>query len=1038
MTPLPDHRARARTSEVIDSARSRSTASFWSLDWPADLSPGDVVSVVRRLVAAPDAQSAQRVVEAEPRVRQPPVVAMLADRRDRAAKRGRHELAERIDGRIAVLVGSPDRQLVDAVVTLARADRRLPLVDRDIQAVEVALTVLFTHRGRFAVDFGWWPELWSVVASVADRLADMGAGREWYGYAVLSSRKAVAETETGTDAEPRRLDALSYRLARQHGRLGERNAIHEAVEVARRAVAVTRPADDMLPARLNNLADRLGDLAHHDRDPSRLAEVIEIARRSVEFCPDERPEKPALLDCLADHLIGAIMAGGSPVLLDEALEASKRSVALTPPGDVDLASRLYALSVGLGSKYAMSANPEALAEALVMARRSVEVGHPAEPNHQSHLANLASRLADLMLLVGDPATLAELHGAARRVLAASPADNAGRLDDLADRLGQVAERTADQTTADLAAAIGKASIAATPVQSPALVDRLIELTAQVVKLNRLRGDVDSKLDDAGWNPNAQDWSAAPVRPSDRRSGAMMPDPAGAADDGPGSHSLHPGGPTADRVPAVEALPPAELAPALAEAENVAAAESEAIVRPVAVADIGQRSSAPEPATSTEPIQLRSNDDLTQYSNGPVAMLQIHIWLLFLIPSGLRIGVLGALGQPATIWGFGLFFLWLVAELTPGNDTGRPCPPLRIALAAFWVVVMISYGLLHQFDVPLDQKSNADRFIIGLFAFSGVALVAGEGLRTKVQQLRVLRTLASAVAVMCLIAVAQSRLGLDYAQLVARLPGLSSYNPLESVLARSGLNRPSGTAAHPIEFGVVVGATLAIAIHLVLYDRSWSRRYRLPMFGLIAIGVPVAVSRSALLVSLIVVVFFFLDAEPRLRVRALGVLLTIMVVVFLTVPGLLGTLADYVTVGSADSSIATRTSDYAAVAPYLRESPFIGHGPGTFLPRLRILDNQYLLTLIETGIVGLITLIGMLSLPAVLGSASRVTFRERDDRQLGRMYVGVGVGFLASAATFDALSFPMFTAIIAFMMGMSSSHWSRSRDVRTSAAVECRQ
>ena len=430
-----------------------------------------------------------------------------------------------------------------------------------------------------------------------------------------------------------------------------------------------------------------------------------------------------------------------------------------------------------------------------------------------------------------------------------------------------------------------------------------------------------------------------------------------------------------------------------------------------------------------PMVVDGSVDHYVRTDGAVRLLQVQIWLLFLVPATLRFTVLGGIGSPAVLFGIGLFFVWAAASLASSISVGRPCKPVRISLALFWSVTLTSFALLHRSSVVSDEASNADRYLIFLLSFSGIALFAAEAIRGRQGQLQIMRTTVTAVAAMCAVALLQSRAGIDLTMYLERLPGISTYGQRSAILARSGFARPAGTAAHPIEFGVVTGLGLALALHLALYDRAWGRPRRVATFGLIALGIPIAVSRSALLVAVVVLVVFLIDADRATRLRSLIVIGFFLVTVFLFVPGLLGTLRGYVFAGQNDSSVSTRTSDYAAVAHYLREAPWLGRGAGTFLPRLRILDNQYLMTLIETGLIGVLVFLLLFSLPIWLGSASRTRFTEVSDRQLSRVFVAVGAAILVASATFDSVSFPMFTLFSALLIGLCGQHWMRSLDAR---------
>ena len=77
---------------------------------------------------------------------------------------------------------------------------------------------------------------------------------------------------------------------------------------------------------------------------------------------------------------------------------------------------------------------------------------------------------------------------------------------------------------------------------------------------------------------------------------------------------------------------------------------------------------------------------------------------------------------------------------------------------------------------------------------------------------------------------------------------------------------------------------------------------------------------------------------------------------MAVPGLLGTLTGLFTGISGDSSAQSRTDSYALAAAFISRRPIFGRGFLTFLPSYRILDNQYLGLAIETGVVGVATLL----------------------------------------------------------------------------------
>ncbi len=327
---------------------------------------------------------------------------------------------------------------------------------------------------------------------------------------------------------------------------------------------------------------------------------------------------------------------------------------------------------------------------------------------------------------------------------------------------------------------------------------------------------------------------------------------------------------------------------------------------------------------------------------PVRILQIYAVLLVLIPPTQVIGPLGAIGTPATVVALVGLMLWAVAALRPGDHLCRTVVPVRVVMGLLVGTTLLSYALLHVRYAPGVEVLGSDRAVLQVLSWAGVGFVASEGLRDRDEVYRVLRTVVTAVAVMAVVGFLQFRFAIDLAGLTSHIPGLQENTDLVSIQDRAGFRRSAGTASHPIEFGCVIAITLPLALHLARFDvaRSSFRRW-LPV-ATISMGIPVAVSRSAVLGAVVAAAVIFVGLEPRLRPQALGAAAAFIVAIYATTPGLLGTLRNLFVYAGSDSSITHRTSDYETVSEYVRHSPWIGRGPGTFLAdSYIILDNQYL-------------------------------------------------------------------------------------------------
>lgn len=436
---------------------------------------------------------------------------------------------------------------------------------------------------------------------------------------------------------------------------------------------------------------------------------------------------------------------------------------------------------------------------------------------------------------------------------------------------------------------------------------------------------------------------------------------------------------------------------------------------------GARTRAGGAAAAPTPLARRGR------RGAPVTVIRAYVVLLVLVPPTYVIGPLGAVGTPATVIGLAALGLWAAAVLTPGDHLARAVVPVRVVMGLLVGTVVSAYAVLHLRHVPWDELLGADRMVLQVLSWSGTALLAAEGLRDRHELYRVLRALTAAVAAMAVVGLLQFRAGIDLADLAGRVPGLHENAELVSIQDRLGFRRPSGTATHPIEFGCVIALALPLALHLARFDlaRSPTRRW-LPVAA-IATGIPVAVSRSAVLGAAVAAVVVFAGLEPRLRPRAVAAAGAFVVAVYATTPGLLGTLRTLFVSARSDTSITYRTDDYAVVGEYIRQFPWLGRGPGTFLSnRYLFLDNQYLLTAIEMGLVGLVVVVCYLLATAFLGRGARHRSRDAGVRDLGQALAATSLTGAVTAFTFDAFSFLMFAGFVPLCLGVAGALWALQR------------
>lgn len=411
------------------------------------------------------------------------------------------------------------------------------------------------------------------------------------------------------------------------------------------------------------------------------------------------------------------------------------------------------------------------------------------------------------------------------------------------------------------------------------------------------------------------------------------------------------------------------------------------------------------------------------------LLTLFAVLRFVLPNRFVIGPLGGAGSPAQLLGLAIGLWWLSDWLGQPWPRSRVAQPLRrqalILLAAVWA----SYLVAALRSLSPDEQLAADRSVLNMVVWIGLMLAAMDGitsrerLNTLLRRLVLLGGLEAAFGILQMLA---GRTFVDY----LHLPGLLDSGVDETLLIRGGFVRPAGTAVHPIEFGVVLAMMLPLALHYAVGgSRRRSAAARWWPVCLMAVALALSVSRSAIICT-VVALFVLLGAWPqryrRLVYLAVPVLLGGMALVR---PGFFSTITGMFTGISDDPSTQSRTDSYAVAWAFIARNPVFGRGTGTFLPRYWILDNQYLLFLIETGVLGLVSLILLLVMGSVTagrlrwspvaaasGTPGGAGNEAGDSMPLGPA-LGAGIaGAGVSLAFFDAWSFPMVPSMLFLLLG----------------------
>ena len=405
------------------------------------------------------------------------------------------------------------------------------------------------------------------------------------------------------------------------------------------------------------------------------------------------------------------------------------------------------------------------------------------------------------------------------------------------------------------------------------------------------------------------------------------------------------------------------------------------------------------------------------------MLIAYVILLFGVPSNLTIAGLGTLGRPALLWGVALLVWWVVTRLQiRENDVTPPRQPVRSALVVLIVLILISFAAAMVRGQPADQVSPAVTALVRVASWSGVVLVALDGIRTANEAARLVRALVIAAGCIALLGLAQFVTGSSLLEWTASIPGFS----LEAggIDGRGAFVRAAGTSTHPLEFVASLVAVLPLALTTAITGGSGGLIRRSGWWWAIAAAIMavclVAVSRSAI-IGLALALVVFLPFAPRIYrwVGAFGGLAAVGVVA-LAVPGMMNAIVRLFADATDDPSTQSRTNALARLPEFIGTSPLLGQGWGTFLARYYIFDNQWVLVLIELGLAGVLALLGLVGcgLWSAMFAARTSLFPET------RMMSGAVVSGILTVAVlflfFDGLGFSISAGIFFLLVGFSGA------------------
>ncbi|HET9197652.1 MAG TPA: hypothetical protein VFN92_05270 [Solirubrobacterales bacterium] len=347
-------------------------------------------------------------------------------------------------------------------------------------------------------------------------------------------------------------------------------------------------------------------------------------------------------------------------------------------------------------------------------------------------------------------------------------------------------------------------------------------------------------------------------------------------------------------------------------------------------------------------------------------------------------------------------------------------PIHYAFVGFVLIAILSLVYNAETTVRLGELELGVRKLALLISYLTLFVVVASGVRPG--EVRAFMTFMCGLAVVMALAVIweyRSEINVFYTYLGKVLP-ISSPGELgnsDSIGRRSII----GPTIHPLAPAMMMACTMPFAL-ISLYDSKDLRRKVLWAAAAgIMFAAALATQRKTSIVAPIAATAVLVAYRPRLLRQLIPGAIGVFFIAHLFTPGALGGVGNQLLPQNmfGVASTVDRQSDYAAIEPDVINRPLLGRGYETYdQKKYRILDNQFLTTIIGTGVVGILSYISIFL--AIFLIAHRVARNGKADREGPALAIAAAtVAMLVGSGLLDILALPQLPYLICFFAGFAA-------------------
>lgn len=367
---------------------------------------------------------------------------------------------------------------------------------------------------------------------------------------------------------------------------------------------------------------------------------------------------------------------------------------------------------------------------------------------------------------------------------------------------------------------------------------------------------------------------------------------------------------------------------------------------------------------------------------------------------------------------GIAAVWVLSLIGATTVTRLRWSRVHAALLLFVVVAATSLVLNSEVIVRLGDLDIAIKKMALLFSYALLFIIVASSFKpAEVRNIvKLMIVLACITAVGALV---EYRLGYNaFFNLSKKVVPVNWPAELGSV---DSIGRKSliGPTIHPLAVAMMM--SLALPFALVRFLSAVERRPKLLYAAAAGLmfAAALATQRKTSMVAPGVGLIVLLAYRPSALKKLVPVGLGLFVAIHVIAPGAIGGVGDQLKPQNLFGVMSTkdRQSDYGAIKPDVIKHPLIGRGYESYdQKKYRILDNQYLTTVIGTGAIGVIAYLGFFG--AIVSLAHRVHRGRDPDHALLATAAAAAIASLAiGSALLDVLALSQLPYLMCFIGGL---------------------